>query len=52
MLGDGLRVGIRVTVELLRMPSALPRSICILGCEPAPMRGLTGRLGIIEGMDR
>lgn len=52
MLGDGLRVGVRVTVELLRVPSELLRLICILGCEPTLMRGLTDRLGAIEGMDR
>lgn len=52
MLGDGLRVGVRVTVELLRVPSELLRLIWILGWEPALMRGLTDRLGAIEGMDR
>jgi hypothetical protein len=52
MLGDGLRVGVRVTVELPRVPSELLRLICILGCKPTLMRGLTDRLGAIEGMDR
>lgn len=45
MLGDGLRVGVRIIVELLR-------STCILGWEPTLMRGLTERLGAIEGREK
>ena len=52
ILGDGLGVGVRVIEGLLRVLSELLRSICILGCEPTLMLGLTDRLGAIEGMDR
>ncbi len=52
MLGDGLRVGARLCEKLrLREPSELLRLICILGCEGRVMRGLTDRLGLVEGLD-
>jgi hypothetical protein len=49
--GDGLRVGALLKEELLREPSEVPRSICILGCEGMLIRGLTDRLGAVDGRD-